>query len=435
MLLMRGRRAFADLPLANPTSRLFPGFTLAESDLHNHTTLSDGEGFAEGAFAMMRAAGLDIAALTDHATTQRNGGAPSCPSTCGAVVGINEASWQATGALADAADAPGSFVAMRGFEWTTLAMGHINVWFSDTWTDGLTMGGFGTVREVEYAAYEFEKETALPVSDLVETLRPLLYQAPSAATVEHFYEWLTSPADRAVLGGGGSEAIGGFNHPNLFGNFGDFRFDPRAVDRIVSLEMFSFKKGDFLFEGLEEGRVSPLTQCLDAGWRVGLIGVSDNHGRTFGAVSGRGGLWVPELTRAGVREALVARRFFASAYPGIVVDARANGVQMGRTVAFRSGVLDIELDIDLEGVEDKPLLVQVLATGSPMPTILASVSITAGPRKTIALTVPHDVADGRWIVLRVTDPSQGADGRATGAYASAGRGIAYTSPFFLNPDA
>lgn len=434
-LFFRGLPAIGSAGNSGRASSLFPGFTLAESDLHNHTLLSDGSGRAEEAFAMMRAAGLDVAALTDHATTQRQGGVASCPSTCGAVVGIHEESWRTAGTLADAADAPGSFVAMRGFEWTTLAMGHINVWFTETWTDGLTMGGFGSVRDAEYAAYEAEGQTPLPVADLVETLRPLLYTTPSPATVDRFYEWLASPVNRPLLGGGGPDAIAGFNHPNLFGNFQDFKFDARVVDRLVSLEMFSFDKGDYLYEGLDQGRISPLTQCLDAGWRVGLIGVSDNHGSTFGRSAGRGGLWVPDLSRAGVRDALVNRRFFAAKEPGILLDAAANGVPMGRSVAHRSGPVTIDVDIDIVGATDRPLLLQVLATGSPLPTIVASMPIEVGPRRITRFTLDHDVADGRWLVVRITDPAQPADPRATGAFAAAGRGMAYASPFFLDPDA
>jgi hypothetical protein len=51
------------------------------------------------------------------------------------------------------------------------------------------------------------------------------------------------------------------------------------------------------------------------------------------------------------------------------------------------------------------------------------------------MSVDHDIADGRWLVVRVTDPARPADPRATGAYSSAGEAIAYASPFFLDPDA
>jgi hypothetical protein len=51
----------------------------------------------------------------------------------------------------------------------------------------------------------------------------------------------------------------------------------------------------------------------------------------------------------------------------------------------------------------------------------------------IAFEVGLDPAEGDWVVLRVSDPSEPADPRATGEYAGLGRGIAYTSPFWLVP--
>lgn len=412
------------------TSRLFPdGTRLVGSDLHNHTLLSDGSGRAEDAFAMMRAAGLDVAALTDHASTNKHGmKIAACTSTCGAATGLDESGWAKHGQLADAANDPGSFVALRGFEWTTLALGHMNVWFSSQWIDGLSAGGFGSAREAEYMIQQ------TPLAGESEKTRPVTDGAPSAGSVRGFYDWLASAPDRPVLGGG-ADALVGFNHPNLFGNFENFRFDARLVERMVSLEMFSFAKHDYLYEGRDHGRISPLTECLDAGWKVGLLGVSDEHGSTYGKVKGRGGLWVDDVTRDGVRRAMLARRFFAASGPGVQLDASANGIRMGQTVPFRSGPVRIDLDLDIVGGAGRRLLVQVLATGAPMPAIVDTMEVEVGSQPTFSMTVDHDVANGRWLVVRITDPARPADPRATGAYAAAGEAIAYASPFFLDPDA
>lgn len=411
-------------------SRLSPGdgTRLIESDLHNHTLLSDGSGRPEQAFAMMRAAGLDVAALTDHAATNKHGKKIEvCTSTCGAATGLDEAGWKRHGEIADAADAPGAFVALRGFEWTTLALGHMNVWFSSQWIDGASTGGFGSAREAEYALQQ------TPYAAESATTRPVTDGAPTVGSVRGFYEWLTAPVDRPLLGGG-ADALVGFNHPNLFGNFENFHFDQRLLERMVSLEMFSFAKHDYLYEGLEHGRISPLTQCLDAGWRVGLLGVSDEHGSTYGKVKGRGGLWVKDISRAGVREAMLSRRFFAASGPGVRLDATANGIRMGQSVPFRQGTIRIDLDLDVTGGAGKQLLVQVLRTGSPLPTIIDTFQIEVGASPTSTMSIDHDIEDGRWLVVRVTDPSRPADPRATGAYAAAGEALAYTSPFFLDPD-
>lgn len=420
-------------------SRLAGGdYFLLQSDLHNHTLLSDGARRPEEAFGQLRAAGLDVAALTDHATSQKSlgpAGQVHCASTCGAVAGITEADWQLLGRLADDADAPGSFTAMRGFEWTTLSMGHLNVWFSETWTDGLSMRGLGSKTDVQYAADAVDGSTPLPARELAELLEPVLDAAPAsvAPTTEMFYEWLTSAPNRPMLGGG-ADALAGFNHPNLYGNFDDFRFDERALKQIVSLEMFSFGKDDYLYEGVDNGKVSGLTTCLDAGWRVGLLGTSDEHGPVYNPRQGRGGLWVREHSRAGVREALAARRFFAAAEPGIQLYAVANGVRMGESLPHRKGKLDIRMDLEVAGAEGRSLLVQVLTTGTPLPTVIESTETVVRPGGQVRLRVDHSIDDGAWIVLRVTDPAAPADGRATGAYAGAGRAIAYSSPFFLTAE-
>ena len=67
-------------------------------------------------------------------------------------------------------------------------------------------------------------------------------------------------------------------------------------ERVVSLEMFN-RADDYLQRGVTDGLRSPLAECLDAGWRVGLIGVSDDHSTNWGFSEGYGrtGLWVREL--------------------------------------------------------------------------------------------------------------------------------------------
>src|SRR5690606_15644853 len=58
--------AGSSVPLvaAARSSKLTQGTTLVHADMHNHTVMSDGDGSADAAFASMREAGLDVAALT-----------------------------------------------------------------------------------------------------------------------------------------------------------------------------------------------------------------------------------------------------------------------------------------------------------------------------------------------------------------------------------
>jgi hypothetical protein len=267
---------------ADRASRLFAGTRLAHADLHNHSLASDGSGDPALAFASMRSHGLDIAALTDHATTSKFV-KPPCGDNgeCHSLLGIDEASWQRAGALADTAQEDGAFTALRGFEWSSPTLGHVNVWFSNTWVDPLHTAGTSTGEGVgQHLQQGFEFIPPLPVgAQLDDAIR----MSPSnGTTMRPFYEWLNADPSTPAIGGG-ADALAGFNHPGREpGRFGYFSYDSRLRDRIVSMEMFN-RKEDYLFEGTEVGQPSPLVECLNAGWRVGLIGVTDEHGTTWGS--------------------------------------------------------------------------------------------------------------------------------------------------------
>jgi hypothetical protein len=375
-------------------SRLFPGCWLAHADLHNHTWLSDGAGDPRLAFGSMRTAGLDVAALTDHS---RWASVFLDLRKAPGWTGIDGRAWRQTIALAQAANADGEFVALHGFEWSHAAYGHMNVWDSERFTDPLR----------------------------------------SAPTMSRFWRWL----ERS-----GSDGLAGFNHPGTGRlRFAGFGYRPAMAQRLVSLELFN-KLEDYLLKDTDRGGQSPLNQCLNAGWRVGLLGVTDEHGPDWGQPEGKGraGLWVRELTRAGVLEALAARRFFASRVKGLRLDAALTSLaaggsgeraRMGTAVAHPGGPARLEVDLDREAWRGRRLLLQVLRPGERLPTLAATLEVDlAGPDGPVAaLELDLDPADGTWVVVRVTDPAGPADPRATGDWARQGRAIAYTSPFWLEP--
>lgn len=416
-------------------SKLFPrsGLRLLHADLHNHTLLSDGSGHAEDAFASMRWAGLDVAAITDHSGTGKLQG-ETCQG-CASALGIDESEWRRLGDLARTANEDGSFVAIRGFEWSSPTLGHVNVWASQTWTDPLATGGIGAGATASALLHKGNN----PLPDGVESeVNDLLRLSPEGeAAMNGFYNWLKSPPERPVLGGG-SDALAGFNHPGReAGRFGFFAFEPALRDRIVSLELFN-RNEDYLFEQVDGGAPSPLVECLDAGWRVGLLGVTDEHGTSWGNPLGKGrsGLWVRSFDRVGVREAMLSRRFFSTRERGLRLDASFDGAPMGAIVDHLSGVVRFGLDID-KGPEwiGKSLRVQVLQTGRPVPSIVheADVIVPAPQGKPVFFSAPISRDDGDWVVLRVTDPQMPAAGgaRSFPAYAAAGHVVAYASPFFL----
>lgn len=430
-------------------SRLDPSRLLVHADLHNHTLMSDGDGDPAEAFASMRGQGLDVAALTDHATI--NDGLPEsvclpaelldaeAHKECMSLAGLHERTWTRAGELAAASTVEDEFVALRGFEWSSPTLGHVNVWFSREFTDPLHTGGLGTPADL----LRFATAEGFPApAELVASFSELMAETPAAgAGMAAWYEWLKADPGTPGLGGG-ADGVFGFNHPGReAGRFGDWAFDAALLERCVSLELFN-RREDYLFERTDDlAMTSPLVACLDAGWKPGLIGVTDEHGTDWGAPDGKGraGLYVRDLTPEGAREALLSRRMFATNLKGLRVDATANGQPMGTTLGHRGGAVRFDLDID-RGPDwwGRQLVVQVLATGSPLPTIVdeRTVRVPTDADPAITFRVPHHVDDGRWLVLRICEPDPATrDERAPASWSTAGGAIAYTSPFYLDPDA
>ncbi|MGH3933460.1 MAG: CehA/McbA family metallohydrolase [Pseudonocardiaceae bacterium] len=370
-------------------SRISRGTVLVHADLHNHTLLSDGAGDPEAAFPCMRDAGLDVAALTDHALRGASvegtglGGTPW--------IGLDRAGWRRTGELAEAYDRPGEFTAIRGFEWSHPQLGHVNAWFTDDFTDVATHGAMAEL-----------------------------------------YDWLTQIGARQ--GVSGCAGLAGFNHPGREdGRFAGFRYTPAVAEQMVSLEMFN-RGDDYLFQGVAAGGSSPLVTCLDAGWRTGLLGVSDEHGTNWGLSPGRGraGLWVTEHSRAGVAEALRARRFFATRVPGLRVDVTAGGARMGSVLRHRRGPVAFALDVDGgPSWTGRSLQVQVLRPDTPVPAVVDVVEVRCGD--VARFTVPLDIADGPWAVLRIADPDTPNTTPGPAGHPANNHAIAYPSPWFLKP--
>ena len=438
--------ALAGTPLAGSTlggaatgvaraSRLSAGagLFLAHSDLHNHSLISgDAYGNALAGLAQMRERGIDVACFTEHAISGKGHGELTCTGHeqggCHMVEGINDSDWELMAQIADEANDPeGGFVSFRAFEWSTPTIGHLNVWFSEKYTDGLRQHAFITPT----AAAEADQLLPLP-PEIVDQFA----NAPEIATMRFFWDWLASDPNRELFEGG-NDGLACFNHPNEYGTFEDFAYNAAAAPNVVSIEALNSRR-DFFWWDADKGVPNPLHACLNAGWRVGMIGVSDEHGTPGGSEYGqagkaRGGLWIPEalgLTRDGVHAAIASRRTFATFEHGLRLDATANGTPMGSALAHDAGGVLFELDLEAPGWAGKELVVETITRGDGSPT-MTSFPITVGDP--IAWEAEIDRETSPWLFLRITDPSQPADANATGAYIEHGRAVAYASPWFFDP--
>lgn len=104
------------------------GLRFFGGDLHNHTSYSDGAGTPDYALSQMRARGLSFAAITDHGEDLER-----------ELRGRGFDGWRATAHHVQSASDE-SFLALRGFEWSSDVRGHCNVLCSKDYTGWRSTG-------------------------------------------------------------------------------------------------------------------------------------------------------------------------------------------------------------------------------------------------------------------------------------------------------
>ena len=93
---------------------------------------------------------------------------------------------------------------------------------------------------------------------------------------------------------------------------------------------------------------------------------------------------------------------------------------------------DVRFSVDLDrGPEwaGRPLHLQVLRPGTRAPQVVDVIETPAGV--TTDFTVPLDVEDGSWVVVRVSDPTRAGESPGPAGHAANDWGVAYTSPWWL----
>jgi hypothetical protein len=337
-------------------------------DLHGHSNFSDGTGLPEDYFGYARdVAALDVVSLTDH-------------DHFGMVfLDASPELWEEIRLQAARFHAPGRFVTLLGYEWTSWIYGHRHVLY------------FGEEGEVLSSIDEASDHP----QELWEKLR-----GKNALTVAHHSaggpiatDWSIppdpelEPVTEIVSGHGSSEAAD----------------SPKVIHRPV--------EGNFARD------------ALDRGYKLGFIGSGDGHdghpGLTWIGQYPTGGLAAiiaDELTREGVLAALRARRVYATSGPRIYLRCALNGHPMGSSL--KAEELEGEAALFLAVVGTSPLeRVDLIRTGKVVDSLRGEGSLEVTLQATL-----EGLASGEYVYARVVqaDSLDGGDG-----------GMAWTSPFFI----
>jgi hypothetical protein len=280
-------------PQPTPTSgTIDPEFNVYFGYLHAHTDVSldaklQGSPGPFAAFAHARdVAGLDFLGLSDHgefiSTWPWN----------------NE--WDLLQEAVDAHNDDGSFVALRGFEYSNPLYGHLNV--------------FNT-------------------SEFTSTF--------SSLTLRRFYKWLAAYP----------EAASTFNHPGnvdwLNLEFLHLEYAPEVGEQLVGIELLTHNAeyGDYSVGYVAGDNLGYLDEALQAGWRIGGLSSQDNHQGDWGMRDDyRTGLLASSLTQKELVDALRYRRFYSTQDRNLVMSFRGNGREMGASLPGGETTFTVSLD-------------------------------------------------------------------------------------------
>ena len=300
--------------------------------------------------------------------------------------------WQSTLDQATAAST-GKFLGIRGFEWTSDVFGHINVYFSQNFTNAKTDGGY-------------------------------------ALTMQTFWDWFTRDPNTPGLAGspsspvpfgGGADGLAHFNHPHdkcllksaplppVAGecDWNDFTLIPAAEPRMFGIEAFNDSNRDDRYQPY-------LAKALDNGWHLSFIGSEDEHfGQYAVEFRPKTVTLAKGLDADDFKEAWLARRTYALT-PGqhLRAEQLADGAHpMGSRLSCDVNAKTVPLEVSLKNPDGSAFKgeFQLYTNGGQM------LSRTSGTAARFAL--PIEAGKERWYFVRVHGPD--------------GKSVAYLAPVWV----
>jgi hypothetical protein len=275
----------------------FDGYNVYYGDLHSHCNIGYAHGSIEDAFHNARLQ-LDFACVTVHAHWHD---IPEQDERLADVVAYHRRGFERTAAnwshLQDVVRAnhrDGQFVAFLGFEWHSLHYGDHNIYFNGAEGDIIRAGDMDELRAGLYQYQERGIETML---------------------IPHHI--------------GYKAGYRGINWDEV---------NPEFIRVVEIMSMHGASESDeapypYLHTMGPRDWRSSLHYGLEQGHIVGVVGSTDHHSAHPGSYGrGRAGVWATELTRAGIWEAIQARRTYALTGDRIALQFSLNGQPMGAVV-------------------------------------------------------------------------------------------------------
>ena len=337
------------------------GPSILWADLHGHSQLSDGTGTVADYLAYARdVAALDVIAITDH----DHWGMRPLDSEPELVRSIRD----------DVASfhAPGSFVALFGYEWTNWIHGHRHV--------------------LEFGAELPILSSLDDATDDPAELWSALWDLDALTFAHH------SAGDPIPT---------------------DWSFEPpRQVEPVTEVASIhgASESPDAPFVLRRPLAGNFVRDALDRGYALGFVGSGDSHdghpGLPHLAASNGGGLAGivgAEHTKASVLDALRGRRTFATNGPRILVRAALGQSPMGSDVAPGGGPRSLYIRAIGTGALER---IEVVRSGS----IIAGIPFEDDVEEFEGTLELSELAFGEYVYLRVIQRDRGA---------------AWTSPFFI----
>lgn len=312
--------------LAQIEQEMLDGNKFYFGNIHGHSNVSDGENPPETDFILAQYSLMNFYVITDHDAL------------------TNASEWETNGKVADLYNKDGSFVAMRGFEWSHPLTGHICIYNTSDYTSFLLTG-------------------LLNINDI--------------------YNWIDKRG-----------ALAQFNHPGReSGIFGDLAFYDSVSDNFFGIETGNKDVGNNDLEYFPY-----YITALDRGWKVAPTSNLDNHTPT--ANSHRTALLAGELTRNGLFEAMKARRVYSTDDPNIRLILKSGSTFMGSSVAATGMVQEISLMIS----DDEPVQrIEIITNGG---AIAAEKYVYDANGNFNPSGIQYaEYMDTRWILYRVTVPA------------------------------